>query len=438
MPEEKVDFHNNARRIVSNIEKIKNEERILAKNKKKILEFIDSCRARNLANPTLSKDCYALWYIGFHLQKDFTKCKRLDIEKLCTKINNQKAKNKKTKEEKDWSPETKRNHKVIMKKLFQWLYSMDKGEYPDCVKWVETTLKESQTKLPEDLLTEDDIKALMSACENIRDKTLISLLFETGCRVGELLNIRLKHIEIINSGNDAFVMLNGKTGMRRVPIVVSIPPIASYMAIHPFRKTVEEGDDPNYDPNSFLFLTRMYRTKGTKGSKSEWKPLGYTSVRKILFLASKKAGIKKNIHPHLFRHSSATINAKYFTDAQMRAYHGWSKSSRTPSIYTHLSAKDMVEAVNKKYGRKTEESKPKFTIIDCPRCQRRNSPDAKFCAGCALPLTKEASMQLKTAQTDSNITVENLQKISKMDVEKILELSEMLKKMEFENYKKKH
>ena len=65
---------------------------------------------------------------------------------------------------------------------------------------------------------------------------------------------------------------------------------------------------------------------------------------------AKKAGINKKIHPHLFRHSRGTYMANYLTEAQMNAYFGWVQGSGMPSIYVHLSGRDIDDAVLKANG----------------------------------------------------------------------------------------
>ena len=65
---------------------------------------------------------------------------------------------------------------------------------------------------------------------------------------------------------------------------------------------------------------------------------------------AKKAKIKKRIHPHLFRHSRCTYMANYLTEAQMNLYFGWIQGSDMPSVYVHLSGRDVDDAVLKANG----------------------------------------------------------------------------------------
>ncbi len=60
---------------------------------------------------------------------------------------------------------------------------------------------------------------------------------------------------------------------------------------------------------------------------------------------AEKAGIKKRIHPHLFRHSRSTHLAKHLTEAQMKQYLGWVQGSDMAAIYVHLSGRDVDDAL---------------------------------------------------------------------------------------------
>jgi len=63
-----------------------------------------------------------------------------------------------------------------------------------------------------------------------------------------------------------------------------------------------------------------------------------------------------------------------------------------PSIYVHLSGRDVDDAILDVYGlKKIEEEKPKLTPRICPRCGMSNVYDAKFCSRCGLALDIKAA-----------------------------------------------
>ena len=58
--------------------------------------------------------------------------------------------------------------------------------HPPEVKWMSLKLAHKHSKLPEELLTEEDFIAIIRNCDTIRDKALISTIAESGARVGEI------------------------------------------------------------------------------------------------------------------------------------------------------------------------------------------------------------------------------------------------------------
>ena len=60
----------------------------------------------------------------------------------------------------------------------------------------------SKVKLPgqDGLLTEDDIKKLVEATDHPRNKALISLLYESGCRVGEIASLQINNVAFDEKG----------------------------------------------------------------------------------------------------------------------------------------------------------------------------------------------------------------------------------------------
>ena len=110
--------------------------------------------------------------------------------------------------------------------------------------------------------------------------------------------------------------------------------------------------------------------------------------------------MNKHVHPHLLRHSRATHLANILTEAQMREYFGWTKSSDMPEIYVHLSGRDVDDTLFKHYGIKVEAATEELLAPkQCPWCQSVNSPSARFCQSCNSPLdpasVSEAMMKEK-------------------------------------------
>ena len=176
------------------------------KNTILIEEFIRFLSLHNVEALRQKKYRWSLHNIDERLQKDFLKATREDLENLILQIDNS--------DYKDW---TKHDYRVVVKKFWIWLYNrnnddMDEWETPPLVKWIHIRRPRSSKKLPSKLLTPKDIRLLLEHCRTLREKALISTLYESGGRIGELLNLKIKDLNFDEYG--VILNLNGKT---RIP-----------------------------------------------------------------------------------------------------------------------------------------------------------------------------------------------------------------------------
>jgi integrase len=368
------DPHNYKGRLKAALRKLK-ESDISEENKKTIIEFHNYCFAEGLTIPRVAKYVCTLRIISSLLRIDFKDATKADILNLVRKI-----------EQGNYSEWTKQFYKVALKKFYKWLRQTE--DYPPEVKWIKTTVKNKKHKLPEELLTEEDVKRLVEAADHPRDRALVFVLYESGCRIGEILALKIKHVSFDKFG--AQIIVDGKTGSRRIRLISSTPVLANWLENHPLRD----------NPNSLLWVGI--------GTRNKNEPLSYSNVRILLKRLGEKAGIKKAVNPHMFRHSRATFLANHLTEAQMKQYFGWVQGSDMASVYVHLSGRDVDNALLKVYGLRSQEERQESTLKpkDCPRCKRANSAVSKFCNSCGMVLDIKTAIQLegKRAGADELMT----------------------------------
>ena len=255
---------------------------------------------------------------------------------------------------------TVHNYLVNIKSFFKALYcdfdksKMKRTPYPDCVSLIDTETS-NKTKLPEELLTEDEILSMLKECDNVRDQLMISLFYDTAGRISEVLDLDEDDIHTDSYG--LYVIVNGKTGMRRIRLHVSEPYVHRYL-----QKPVKGKP--------------LLSTANGRISESQ--------TRRILRKWAEKASIEKRIHPHLFRHTKLTEMAKGMTDAQLRIYAGWENTSIMTGTYVHLSGADIDKKQLEMYGMAIDdvvEESPLKPVV-CPHCGTRNTPLATFCYTC--------------------------------------------------------
>ena len=216
----RIDIHSFDRRYAVALEGVSQERGLTQGNKLTINRFLDSIESEVIGIPRRLTYTYWLKHIGNLLRKDFQESTIDDIRRVATEI-----------ERSNYTDYTKDTIKVMLKRFYKWLRGTD--DYPPEVKWIRLLAKKNGRILPEEILTEDDVKALVDATDCSRDRALVLTLYESGCRIGELLSLRIRNIQFDEYG--AVLIVAGKTGMRRVRIVASSPALAGWLRDHPGR-----------------------------------------------------------------------------------------------------------------------------------------------------------------------------------------------------------
>jgi len=337
-------------------------EKLPEPNKQYAKDFENYLQVLNRNPRTIGRRMLELAWLLERLGKDAKQATKKDIENLVLQINNS-----------SYAQISKGKLKLTLKRFYKWLYETD--HYPEIVSWIKAD-RGKTTKKASDLLTEDEVKQLIAACLNSRDRALIALLYDSGMRVGELLGLRIKDLQI---GKDiSFVNVDGKTGVRRIPIGFSLPYLTNY--IGEMRQKAKEND--------YLFV-KFDHFRVTDNA------LDYDDIRKILHDLKERTGIQKRLHPHLFRHSRATELASKLTESQMRLFFGWTAGSTMTATYVHLSDRDLLSAMKQINGiAEAKPEPPKLKVVVCPRCHEQNEVTAHYCRRCGYDLTKSAVEQI--------------------------------------------
>ncbi len=175
-------------------------------------------------------------------------------------------------------------------------------------------------KLPH-FLTGPEVEALLAACsgnkaDDIRDLAMLELLYATGLRVSELVNLKLREVNL----QSGYLLTVGKGDKERlVPIGES-----ACQKVSRYLQEVRASQDP-LDRNPHLFLSRL---RDAMSRQAFWN---------IIKKRALSAGIRKNISPHTLRHSFATHlleNGADLRSVQIMLGHA---DLATTQIYTHVT-----------------------------------------------------------------------------------------------------
>jgi len=391
-----IDIHNYPQRLERAIRFLKNHPRIVEENKTQIFKFLERIKAEGLS--LARQVSYVQWMttiaVALPAGMTFQETTKLDVEHLLADFNGR-----------DWSDSTKENYHEAVKKFWRWLRGLPQGKDPEETEWVKVGGAKGRRLVPEELLTSEEAKDLMEVAEHPRDKGYVAVSDESGARPEEILSARVRNVQF--DGYGAVLIVNGKTGSRRIRLVRSAPLLARWLDNHPNQN----------DPNAPLWVNI--------GTTRHGGAFDYNAARKLLKELGRKAGIKKRIYPYLFRHSTATHLANLLTEAQMCQYFGWKQGSRMPSFYVHLSGRDVDNKMLELYGLKPKDDGLKGEIQICQRCQLNNSPVSKFCNRCGSALNVKVALE-----TDDRIrTAEEIMEALLRDPEVKVLLTEKMREL---------
>jgi integrase len=291
------------------------------------------------------------------LGKDFNKAKYTDIQNTIEKIDDSK-----------WAPATKKDHKMLLKRFYKWLLGNDE-EYPKIVAWIKAKIEYNINTRKDELLTDEDINKMLAVAQNSRDKAIIHVLYESGCRIGELGSMRIKDVSFDKWGVQ--INVNGKTGERTIRLVKSASDLSYWVKHH-----------PNTNDSEACLWCSFTNTK---------ECLGYSAYVKIINTHFDLAKIdkKKKHHPHSFRHCALTRLSAYLTDQEIKIYAGWTKTSSMVDVYNHLTGGDVANKILKINGISKDNLELEEKPLLCPRCSAPNSQNEQFCYNCGFLLDEK-------------------------------------------------
>jgi len=243
------------------------------------------------------------FYIFFK-GKDFDKIKKEDVRNYLVFLKNENLSNKSI------------AHNISVLKSFYKFLMINKFVINNPTVFIDTpkikkTLPNVLSVEEVDILLDIDIHDKYSA----RNKAMLELMYSSGLRISELINLRVSNISL----NEALVRIFGKGSKERiVPIGDCALTVLNKYILYYRKELLKQSSD-------YLFLS----SRGTKMSRQAF----FKIIKKI----AEEKNIKTDISPHTLRHSFATHMLNYGADLRtIQELLGHSDISTT-QIYTHIS-----------------------------------------------------------------------------------------------------
>jgi integrase len=197
-------------------------------------------------------------------------------------------------------------------------------------------------------LTQDQVDQLIAACSHIRDKFLLTLLYQTGMRIGQVLGLR--HSDISVEDNEIHIVprehnVNGARAKSRHAYVIPDVP-ASVMQLYTNYLIEDLGALESDHLPDYVFVNVWQGKRG--------HPMTYDAVMSLIRRLRKRTAIP--VTPHHFRHTRAT---NWLRDDQLSlestsALLGHTSIETTRAIYDHRNMDDVKKELQAAKKRRSE------------------------------------------------------------------------------------
>lgn len=339
MEEHYIDIHDSKAQFVRARTRLLADTRITEVNRGLIDQFFREAalgktvvgRARKKIGPHRLRNCAKHFSaMADYLPDDLRKATPEEIERLVVAIESDQIRSKSVRVVDGQkgptgdvlSSQYKADIKGTIKKFYKWLLGGNKA-YPELVEWIDTFVQHREIPA----LTEDEIAALLERATSAFDRALIQVLFDGGFRIGELLNVRLRHVRFMpfdtaHPENRCFVIRVAFSKTIRRTVVLPMPAttkwLNAWLEEHPAGPVVLGGGGDGMlqagDLEHPLFSLTVP-----------------TCNRHLRALGQRVLG--KKVYPHLLRHSSATYWSNKLSYFQQCKRFGWSLTSKMPQRY---------------------------------------------------------------------------------------------------------
>ena len=274
---------------------------------------------------------------------------------------------------------TKHDYVKGLKWFLQWMISEGHSKLlKEKVDKIKVPPVDSCTTTPDCILQEDDILTMVTQARTFRDKALLFVLYESGCRIGELARIKWKDVVFNDDSTVGLTLTDTKTRKTRHALLgASVEYLAGWRNNYP-------GTPDNA---TYVFIS------------ANGEPMEYRAMSQIISRIAKKAGVEKRVTPHLFRKSRITslIKQNYQESVIKQAMWG-NLGTNMFKTYVVLSEQDIDAEFRERMGIQKKEIKEDKKMVprQCKSCFAMNGPQSNYCHVCGKPLTEEAQRNVNT------------------------------------------
>ncbi len=213
---------------------------------------------------------------------------------------------------KSWQVGTIDRKLSVLKSFFGWLVDEE-------LLLRNPSAKIKAPKKPKRLpkaLSVEELEIVRESCETYRERALVEVMYSTGCRLSEVANLKISDIDY----QEKSARIVGKGNKERTVYF-------TFKALHHLHKYLNTRKEPLEGNSDFMFI-RERRT---------FDKLTGRSIQRAINKIEERANLSKNLTPHVFRHTKATLmmeNGADIADVQKILGH---EDPSTTLVYSNIS-----------------------------------------------------------------------------------------------------
>lgn len=211
------------------------------------------------------------------------------------------------------------DHKLsVVKSFFSWMVKEE-------MLLRDPSAKIKAPKKPKRLpkaLSIEELEIVRESCETLRERAIMEVMYSTGCRLSEIMNMKISDI----NSQEMNMHVIGKGNKERIVYL-------SIKAMYQLRKYLASRKDDS----EYLFVT----------DRKPAHKMTDRTIERIIDKIQSRAKLSKKLTPHVFRHTKATLmmeNGADLADVQQILGH---EDPSTTLIYAHVSEERKKQANNR-------------------------------------------------------------------------------------------
>ena len=267
---------------------------------------------------------------------DLRDAEKEQVEDLVLKINRE--------EHGDYAARTLADDRAAIQTFYSWYLDTKSPEICDFIR-CKARPSELPKLDPEELLNVEEAEKIIDACMNPRDRAMLGLLWDSGMRTKEIMELEWRDIKVDQDGMLHLHIRNGKNGPRRIYLYESVPLVTAWLDNYP---------DPQ--PEDPLWIDLRWPSKKQK--------VGQRALYKQIKEARKRTeGIpdRRRSNPHAWRKARATFMAAQGMNLPAaNKFFGWARGSTVFKKYIWLAETDLENTMREIYGLDPKKKEQKF------------------------------------------------------------------------------